>query len=454
MALQLAPATTTEFGQTLDPSQTAGPAAPRLPRPGFTEQALVVLTTFVLIHETPNVWFQTRADALDNQSNPVSVLLELGLMGLAIARVIGSIDHLIVTIRAELMAFVFVGVAIATSFWSADPAETMEKAIIFTAVSLYGAYLVLRFSLHQILKLFGIMFAFSAVLNLAFVFGLPIYGVGGFDEFTGVFAQKNALGFFAAIALPALIVAAKTTPRWRIVFLGTAVLELVLLIGSQSKTMLLAGVGPTLLLAAYHLFRSRRTLRGAVILSMAGTTVFTVLFATANIGLLAEWLDKDVTLTGRVPLWESLFPVIQERLVFGHGYRATFAGYHSPVHDILIQNPWNPTHAHNAALQILMEMGLLGLIPFLISYVRGLSRSIQLAAIVPGAVGLWPLSFLTTTLMVSITESGMSANNVGWLMYIVAILSASLHLKHRSELGLSNDLQGAIRANAVNQLVR
>ena len=359
-----------------------------------------MLTTFVLIHETPNVWFQTRADALDNQSNPVSVLLELGLMGLAIARVIGSIDHLIVTIRAELMAFVFVGVAIATSFWSADPAETMEKAIVFTAVSLYGAYLVLRFSLHQILKLFGIMFAFSAVLNLAFVFGLPIYGVGGFDEFTGVFAQKNALGFFAAIALPALIVAAKTTPRWRILFLGTAVLELVLLIGSQSKTMLLAGVGPTLLLAAYHLFRSRRTLRGAVILSMAGTTVFTVLFATANIGLLAEWLDKDVTLTGRVPLWESLFPVIQERLVFGHGYRATFAGYHSPVHDILIQNPWNPTHAHNAALQILMEMGLLGLIPFLISYVRGLSRSIQLAAIVPGAVGLWPLSFLTTTLMV------------------------------------------------------
>ncbi|MFV0523914.1 MAG: O-antigen ligase family protein [Acidimicrobiales bacterium] len=425
-----------------------------LTRPGPMEQTLVVLTTFVLVHQTPNVWFRTRADFLIDSSNPVAVVLALGLVGLAFARVAGSVDQLIAIIRGEPAVFLFAGLTFASTFWSADPAETVQKSVPFVAVTAYGAYLVMRFSLNQIMKLLSLMFVISGVLNLVTVVALPVYGVDTAGQFSGIFPEKNMLGYVAALALPTLLLAGKSWRRWRWLFWPGAVLQLGLLVGSQSKTMLLAALGPTCLIAVYQLFRSRKTLRGAVIISLFGTAVFTVAFATANIAVLARWLDKDITLTGRVPLWENLIPIATHRPLLGSGYGAVFNGYFSPIHEVWIQNQWNPTHAHNAILQITLEIGLVGAVLFLVTYLRGVTRAIKIVAIVPGPAGLWPLVFLTTTLLVSITESGVNSDDLGWLMFVVTILSISLHLRYRNQLGLSNDLQDAIDANAHHRVLR
>ncbi len=61
---------------------------------------------------------------------------------------------------------------------------------------------------------------------------------------------------------------------------------------------------------------------------------------------------------------------------------------------------------------------------------------------------------MTSTLLVSITESGMQSDYLGWCMYTVAALAVGMHLRHRSALGLSNDLTQATKANSQNQLVR
>ena len=41
----------------------------------------------------------------------------------------------------------------------------------------------------------------------------------------------------------------------------------------------------------------------------------------------------------------------------------------------------------------------------------------------------------------------MSSEYLGWMMFVVAVLSVSLHLKHRVNLGLSNDLREATEGN-------
>lgn len=419
-----------------------------LAQPGFMERAMVVMTTFVFLHSTPNIWFRTRSESLADGSNPLLVLLILGLIGLAFIRVAGSIDHLITMVRLESAIFIFAGMTFASVFWSVNPIETMEKSVVFIAVTLYGSYLVLRFSLDQIIRLLAVMFVISAAINTAFIVAFPRFGIDSGDRLTGVFSQKNALGYTAALAIPTLVIAAIAYRPARIAFFPCALVHIGLLLGSQSKTMLVATAAPTLLMGVYQLFRSRKTLRGAVMLSLAGSGLFAVAFATANIALLATWLDKDVSLTGRVPLWENLLPIAFERPLTGHGYGATFTGYFSPVHEVWIQNQWNPSHAHNALLQIWLEIGVLGVIFFGAIYLRGVSRAIKVVAIVPGAVGLWPLVFLTTTLMVSITESGVTSDFLGWMMLVVTALSVSMHLRHRDHVGLSNDLRLATEANA------
>ncbi len=405
---------------------------------GLFEQVMVVLTTFVFLHQDPTDWFRSRQDLLE-ASNPLIVAVELALIAVAFARVAGSIDLLINMIKLEPLIYLFSGLAFLSLFWSADPAETLNAAIAFIAVTAYGSYLVMRFALNQIIRLLAIMFVISAFLNLAFVLAVPEFGVDGQGNYTGVFAQKNALGFVAVVGVPTLMIAIRSHRAGRLAYLPSVAVLVFLLWGSESKTMLLATAGPACLMFVYHLFRSRRTLRGAVITSMIGSGVFATAFATANIALLAEWLDKDVTLTGRVPMWEQLYPIFVERWPIGYGYGAAFGGYFSPVHELWIQSRWNPSHAHNALLHIALEVGVLGVLIFVVLYVRTVSRAIKIVAVVPGAVGLWPLTFLTTVLLISITESGVTSNTLAWMMMVVAVLSTGFHLRYRRDIGLTDD---------------
>lgn len=436
----------------LDPPSSSQPAAisapatdrqraATLPQPDLIERALVVVATFLFIHRTPDVWFRSRSDLLADGSNPLLVVLMLGLSALAFARIAGSIDHLITMFRLEPYLYVFVGLSVGSFFWSASPFDTAKQGLVFLAVTLFGSYLVMRFALEETIRLLAFMFVISAFVNLGFVLALPALGVDGGGNWTGVFAQKNALGFISALSIQGLFIAGMANKNWRVIFWSVGLIHLGLLWFSASKTMLVAGLGPLCLMVVYQAFRSRQTLRGAAMLGMAGASLFTVAFATANIGLLAQWLDKDVSLTGRVPMWGALIPVAQERPLFGHGYAATFGGFFSPIHEVWIVARWQPAHAHNAVLQIWLEIGVVGVVLFLLFYFRAVSRAISILGIVPGAVGMWPLVFLTTALLVSITEAGMHTNPLGWMMMVVAVLTVSLHLKYRSDLGLSNDLK-------------
>lgn len=402
-----------------------------LERPSFVEKALVVAATSTLLAGLPVDWFMTRSQSLALEGNLKLVAAQLALMLVGVIRIIGNLDDVISAIKLEVTIFLFCGLAMASLFWSADIGETIRQSIVLTAVAFYGLYLLLRFDLAQILRLFGVMFLINSVCNFVFIFAFPAYGLSEATgvEWIGVFTQKNALGFAAALGAPLLIVAGRSTPKFRFIFYGGAVAQMVLLFFSDSKTMWVAGYGSIVLLGVYRFFRGKRTLRGAVITSMVGSAVFGIAFTTANISLLAQWLDKDVTLTGRVPLWESLIPVVVERFALGHGYRAAFGGYFSPVHEVWVQHSWEPPHAHNAVLHLWLEVGVVGLVLFFISFFRAVKRAVHGVNLIDGAVGLWPLMFLSTSLLISISESGVNATDTGWLLYVVAVLSVSMWYK-------------------------
>ena len=402
-----------------------------LEKPGYFERFMVVVTSATLLMGLPIDWFRTRAQVDLQEGNLKMVAVQLALMMFAVMRVVGRLDDVIAAMKLEITIFMFTGLAMASLFWSADIGETIRQSIVLTAIAFYGLYLIIRFEMAEIVRLLSIMFVISAICSLIFVYVYPLYGLQPTGQWDGVFYHKNALGFASAIAMPALIVAGRTTPRLRLIFYAAVPAPAVLLLFSESKTMYVAGYGSIVLLMVYRFFRGRRTLRGAVMLSMSGSTLFAIAFATANIALLAKWLDKDVTLTGRVPLWEDLFSVAMERVVLGHGYRAAFGGYFSPVHEVWIQHTWQPSHAHNALFHLWLEVGIVGIILFLIGFFRAVKRAIHAVNLVPDAMGLWPITFLSTSLLISISESGITYAETGWLMYVVAVLGVSNWYKNQ-----------------------
>ncbi len=94
-------------------------------------------------------------------------------------------------------------------------------------------------------------------------------------------------------------------------------------------------------------------------------------------------------------------------------------------------------------------MGLIGVALFLVTFFRGVKRAIHVVNLRPDAVGLWPLAFLSTALLVSISESGITYTEQGWLMFVVAILAVSNYTKNQHlfvdpSLVLEQELDGPI----------
>src|SRR5437879_4263181 len=58
--------------------------------------------------------------------------------------------------------------AVASVFWSGEPGLTFRKAIALVLTTLFGAYVGLRFSLSEFLRLLAIMCGFVAVSSLIF----------------------------------------------------------------------------------------------------------------------------------------------------------------------------------------------------------------------------------------------------------------------------------------------
>lgn len=390
-------------------------------RPGLTERLFVIVTWFVMINGTPETWFveQTISQGIE-EGAPLTTAALLMLGGLAGLRIFGQIDLTISALTLSLPLLGFLLMFPASVFWTNDLALTGRTAVLTFCVLLFALYLILRFELAEILVLLAWSTCLGFIVNLAFVLALPQFGLSPGGEWEGVFIQKNATGFAVTLGLPILLAAAGVDRRRRTLYYAFSALAVVMLIRSESKTMLIATALPVTCMFVYHWFRAKKTLRGAVITSLVTASIVAGLFVTANLAFVADILDKDVTLTGRTDLWADLVPVALERPLLGHGANAAFGGFFSPVHDVWIQNRWSPQHAHNALFQIILDIGIVGASLFLVAFLRAIPNSIHYLRQVRGRPALWPLTFLTTTLLVSISESGVTVAPSGFVLLILA----------------------------------
>lgn len=391
--------------------------------PGIVERSMVVLLLFISQFGTPTDWFSQRfVDRLSGvDTNPLLVFGALGLVALLLIGLVGNGEAVRRALHLEPWLVVFVAVVALSTIWSENPVQGISDFGNFLVSTTLALILFVRYRFAEVIQLVVIAFAVGVVLHFVWVFALPEYG-RILGTWVGLSVNKNFLGMQAVQTIPFFILGGRALRRWRLVLYGFAIAAAVLVVGSQSKTSLAAGALTISATIVYTAFRARKTLYGAVALTLGATSTVAMLFATANIKLIARWLDKDVTLSGRSEMWPLLIDDILERPAFGYGYGGYWGGYLSPAHEVWVTQGWFPTHAHNAALEVALRVGLAGLAVLVIVNARALVRATKLIRDVPGALSMLPLVFLTLVLMSSITESGVLPQRFGWTMFVYMCL--------------------------------
>lgn len=260
--------------------------------------------------------------------------------------------------------WVFVGWAFLSVLWSGAPAISLRRAASALLATLYGLLLYLRYPFRSVLTMLGTALAIAVLSSMAAILFLPEWGLMGFPHpgaWQGVFFHKNALGRACVLGIAVFGPLASSSTHWkRWAWTGLTIAALVIIIGSQSATALvlaaiLAMSGALLVLVRKlpHMLKPV-----PIILALAIALVAMTVLPDFLLGL----LGKDPTLTGRLPLWETVLQSIQEKPFLGYGYGAFWRGWAGPSAQVWLVHLWEPPHAHNGYLDLWLELGLVGLV--------------------------------------------------------------------------------------------
>jgi exopolysaccharide production protein ExoQ len=313
--------------------------------------------------------------------------------------------------------------AIASTLWSQFPAYTVRRSIPFATAGLFGLYLAARYPVRRQLAILRITMLLLAtgtvVLALAFPhLGLD-YSAGHHADWQGVFTQKNTCGEMMVLATAVLL--ADWKPTWQRITSAALFLTVLFMTGSRSAWML---EGAVIQLWAALAVAKRVDAPTRVIAALAclfGIPATALALFGWRAPLLA-WLGRDATLSGRTLIWQQVWLFIVQRPWLGWGYEAFWRGPRGQAFRIDATLNFVIFHAHNGFLEIWLNLGVVGLALFALSYVRAWSR--LWPALRSGQIErvLWPVFVLTLVLLYDLDENTLlTYNGIFWVLYVAAV---------------------------------
>lgn len=319
--------------------------------------------------------------------------------------------------------------------WSVAPGDTLRRAFGLTMAMAFSVYLAARYDWRQLLKL--LTWAWIAMVIGCFIFALffsPWHVMR--DEhpgaWSGLWTHKNTLAsimsFGCGVMLSAAVLDRRLRP-WALAGFAGAVL---LILFSTGRTALLSLAAGTAALTLFWMMR-----RGPVAMVVLGAGALSVAILIAGLIFLApqvlvEIIGRDLTLTGRTDIWESLNRAIDQRPWLGYGFGAFWVDEHGPRFWVQRDVAWNVIGAHNGWLEIMLAVGRLGLILVLIQLTVMIVRAARFG--LDPIAGVYPPVLLAMTLVYSFSESYLLAQNVFWLLYV--IVAAKLAVAARPAPGV------------------
>jgi exopolysaccharide production protein ExoQ len=344
----------------------------------------------------------------------------------------------------------YVVIATASIAWSAYPGASAIGVAGLLVTATFGLYLATAIDLTTFVRCLGT--ALRWILGLSLLFELFVATVirdkvlpfwvdwSGLDKIPaafywsrdllfeggriqGIVGNANLLAFAALLAVIVfgVQIAARATSRfwtsaWMLVALGVLAL-------TRSSTVFVAGAAVAIV--ALYLWIVRRVpaerripwyIGGAAIAAAGAALV--VVFR----GPLLALLGKSPDLTNRLGIWDTVLGLANERPAVGWGWVGYWAPWVDPYQDLVVIKGVHYYQAHNAWVDMFLQLGIVGLVVFGGLVVSTLGRSWARAVDLPRtrgkAIGLLPILVMVMLIVHSLAESRLLIE-IGFALLVV-----------------------------------
>ncbi|HYK36745.1 O-antigen ligase [Alloacidobacterium sp.] len=348
-------------------------------------------------------------------------------------------------LRDTKLIWAVVAMAFVSVLWSQVPGFALRRCLNMAATSGFGLYLAFRYSPRQLLRLLGWAFLVAIVCSIVVVLIRPDLGVdSAFTNFgwKGIFVQKNTFGRFMALGVLVFWFLAFESRTHRFAYGAASVLCACMIFATRSAT---SALSVPILLGLIWLFalarrRSLRLVLTSTIISMIGISCCLMLFVDpSNIFSL---VGRDSTMSGRLEIWNAVIPKIMAHPWLGYGYSSFWLGMEGQSSaDIWSILRWPVPHSHNGFLDLLEELGVVGLGLFLAGFIMSLRHGLQWARNQRTAIGLWPLAYLSFMFLFNLSEGSiLRQDNLFWALYIATSVFVVVKTKELSPELLQDSL--------------
>jgi O-antigen ligase len=330
-------------------------------------------------------------------------------------------------------AALLAALAVASTLWSLGPLLTLRRSIPFALAGLFGLWFAAHFSAERQMRILRLTMLALALASIALVILAPAFGLdptpGHASDWKGIFTQKNACGRIMVLATAVILFGGRITkPRAAALLLFASIFAMS---GSRAAWMieaLVLLVWLTLLAARRSSPRARLLLAIAAPILAATAAIFAVRFSWQ----LMHLLDREPTLSGRTAIWTQVLRAIAQRPLLGYGYDAFWRGMQGPSMQIDTAVHFIVEHAHNGFLEICLELGLAGLLLFLLSWLsawRSLWPLWQEGDLQRIA---FPLIFLILIGLYDLEENTLLIyNGLFWPLYVSALATIEFARRER-----------------------
>lgn len=302
----------------------------------------------------------------------------------------------------------------------------------------FSLYLGSRFTIQEQFQATTWAFGLSLLLSALLVFGNPSLSVHfdpvHYGAWKGVFSHKNDFSAYSVLTTSSFFLAAIYARSHKLLMwtLYAACIAAVLL--STSKTGLVLSIAGLIIIIIYRSFRWVG-IRSVLILDLS---IF-VMGGLVGI-LLVAWdpimigIGRDPTLNARTLIWEFLIDYkIPDSPFIGYG-RGMFWASPSLSNGIEAAALHIPAHSHNGFIDLTLDVGLLGMFFFALTFVVTYIKSLRISYInKTEAAYQWPSVFLTLMLLNNYTESFITRlTNLFWVIFVMLVFT--LNREKPSEL--------------------
>ena len=320
-------------------------------------------------------------------SNIVNQIIFVFLFFSSIVSLIYRHESFFLFIQKEKLLIAFILLCVLSAFWSEYPFISFKRSFQLFVTYLVIILAILNIDHSVLLKLIRLTISAYLFFSLFSCIFIPAAIDPIFGTWRGIEVQKNGLAqnsFFGLLS--SLVLFKNGKLGWTKYYDAILItLSIFLIFMARSSSVFMALFFIIILFVVFKLeslfqiLKVGRFLLGFTTASFAAMVFIFINFSSTIFAIIPEFFNKDLTLSGRVPIWVYVWSQIEKHLIVGYGY-GTYWIMGSPRIDLFASyfEGFKVNEAHNGYLEILLQVGIVGLVLFLGIIVVSIYRTLKI----------------------------------------------------------------------------